>query len=100
MSVDGTWPVVMQSPAGAQNITLVLQAEGATLTGTMMAPATPEPTPITDGTVDGDQLAWKVAITQPMPVTLEFTATVTGDGISGSAKFGAYGEGAFEGTRS
>ena len=70
------------------------------MTGTMTAPATPEPTPITDGTVDGGELAWKVAITQPMPVTLEFTATVTGDAISGTAKFGAYGEGAFEGTRS
>src|SRR5579863_2532028 len=99
MSVTGTWNVVMQSPMGAQNATLDLQEDGSTLTGTMSAAAAPEAMQITDGTVSGDTVTWKAALTQPMPITLEFSATVAGDSISGTVKLGSFGESAFEGTR-
>ena len=52
------------------------------------------------GTVNGDQLSWKVSITDPMPMTLEFNGTVDGDGLSGSVTLGNFGSSSFSGTRS
>lgn len=100
MTATGSWNVTMNIPQGAQQATLDLVEEGATLTGSMSSPALPEPAPLSDGTVDGDALAWKVAMTSPMAMTLEFTATVAGDAISGTAKLGTYGDATFEGARS
>ena len=54
---------------------------------------------IFDGTVNGNDLSWKVSITDPMPMTLEFTGTINGDAISGSVKLGAFGTASFSGTR-
>jgi hypothetical protein len=34
---------------------------------------------ISDGKADGDQASWTGALTQPMPITLEFKATLDGD---------------------
>ncbi|HXY95266.1 MAG TPA: hypothetical protein VEP49_22600 [Acidimicrobiia bacterium] len=99
MSADGKWEISMNTPMGAQSGTLDLKEDGSTLTGTMSAAAAPEPMEITDGTVDGDSLTWKAALTQPMPITLEFSATVDGDKISGDVKLGAFGNATFEGTR-
>ena len=99
MSVDGTWNVALQSPAGPQQMVFELQEADGGLSGTMKNATAVDVSQLSEGTVDGDDLAFKVQLAQPMPVTLEFTATVSGDAITGNAKFGAYGEGAFEGTR-
>ena len=99
MSVDGTWNVTLQSPAGPQQMTFDLQEASGALTGTMKNATAPDVSQITEGTIDGDDLAFKIMLTQPMPVTLEFTATVSGDSISGNAKFGTFGEGTFDGSR-
>ena len=58
-----------------------------------------EPRREADGTVDGDNLTWKADITTPMAMTLEFSATVNGDEISGDVKLGAFGNASFSGTR-
>lgn len=97
MSADGTWNVTMNSPMGAQDATLVLATDGDTLTGSMNSPQ--GSMDITDGTIDGDALTWKAALTQPMPITLEFTATVDGDSISGDVALGSFGNATFSGTR-
>ena len=54
---------------------------------------------LNDGAVDGDTLTWKADMTSPMPMTLEFTASVSGDEITGSVKLGAFGAATFSGTR-
>lgn len=97
MAVDGTWNVTLNSPMGAQQATLTLATDGGTLTGTMGGPQ--GEIELSDGTVDGDNLAWKAEMTQPMAMTLEFTATVSGDAIDGKAKLGSFGEASFAGTR-
>jgi hypothetical protein len=56
-------------------------------------------TEIFDGTSNGDDLAWKVSITNPMPLTLEFTGKVSGDSISGEMGIGPMGSFPFKGTR-
>ncbi len=100
MSADGTWKVSMNTPMGAQEMTVELKEDGSTLTGSMTAAMAPQPMEISDGTVDGSSLAWKAALTQPMPMTLEFKATVDGDSITGDVALGSFGNATFTGTRS
>ena len=97
MSADGTWNTTMNTPMGAQNGTMELKTDGASLSGTLTSPqGTIE---LEDGTMDGDALTWKAAITTPMAMTLEFSATVDGDNMSGDVKLGAFGNATFTGTR-
>ena len=97
MSADGTWNTTMNTPMGAQQGTLELKTDGSALTGTLSgAQGTIE---LKDGAADGDSLSWKADITTPMAMTLEFSATVDGDSISGNVKLGAFGTATFSGTR-
>ena len=97
MSVDGSWKITLQTPMGAQASTLALATEGATLTGSLESPF--GALPIEDGIVDGNQLTWKAKMTAPMAMTLDFTASVQGDEISGEVKMGGMGSAPFSGTR-
>ncbi len=75
MSVDGNWNLTMSTPMGDRNATLSLTSAGGALTGTQAADG--DSTEIFDGTVNGNDVAWKVSITNPMPLTLAFTAPLT-----------------------
>ena len=97
MSIDGTWNIVMKTPIGEQKSTITLKTAGGALTGTMAGNGAE--TPLKDGTVDGNKASWKADITQPMAMTLEFSATVDGDSISGSTKLGMFGNAPFTGSR-
>lgn len=97
MSADGTWNTTINSPMGSQSGTMSLATDGGTLTGKISGPQ--GEIEIEDGTVDGDNLAWKANMTSPMPMTLEFSAKVSGDEISGEVKLGAFGNATFTGTR-
>ena len=96
-SADGVWNTTMNTPMGAQKGTLTLASDGGTLTGTLSGAQ--GSIDLKDGMIDGDSLAWKADITQPMAMTLEFSATVSGDEISGNVKLGAFGNASFSGTR-
>src|SRR5258708_38092937 len=80
MAVDGTWNLVMTTPMGDRKATLSLKSAGGTLTGTQGAEG--NSTEIFEGTTSGGDVAWKVSITNPMPLTLPFTATVAGASTS------------------
>ncbi|MBH79467.1 MAG: hypothetical protein CMQ49_03020 [Gammaproteobacteria bacterium] len=97
MSADGTWNTTMNTPMGAQQGTLELTTDGSTVTGKLGGPQ--GEIEISEGTVDGDNLTWKADITSPMAMTLEFSATVSGDEISGNVKLGSFGDATFTGTR-
>ena len=97
MSAAGTWNITTNTPMGAQKGTLTLAVDGDALTGTMSgAQGSME---IENGKADGDAVSWSAKITQPMPMTLEFSGTVDGDAISGSVKLGAFGTATFKGER-
>lgn len=97
MSADGTWNTTMNTPMGAQNGTLTLTTSGSSLSGKLSGPQ--GEIEIADGTVDGNNLAWKASITSPMAMTLEFSATLDGDAMSGNVKLGAFGNATFTGKR-
>jgi hypothetical protein len=97
MAVDGNWNIVMSTPMGERKATLSLKASGGTLTGTQGADG--NSTEIFEGTTSGDDVAWKISVTNPMPLTLAFTGKVSGDSISGEMGVGPMGSFPFTGTR-
>jgi hypothetical protein len=97
MAVDGTWNLTMETPMGERRSKLTLKSSGGTLTGSQEAEG--NTTDIFDGSVNGDDVAWKVSITNPMPLTLAFSGSVNGDTMSGNADTGMFGSFPFEGKR-
>jgi hypothetical protein len=97
MAADGNWNLVISTPMGERRATLSVKADGSTLKGSQAAEG--DSADIFDGTVNGDALSWKVSITNPMPLTLEFDGTVKGNELSGSVKLGSFGSSSFSGTR-
>ena len=96
-AVDGTWDTVVKSPLGDQKSTLTVKSDGTSFTGTNSGAM--GSVDITDGTVDGNTIAWKMNMTVPMPMTLDCTATIDGDTITGSVGAGAFGSFPLTGTR-
>jgi hypothetical protein len=97
MAVDGNWNLVMSTPMGERKATLSLKNAGGTLTGTQGAEG--NSTEIFDGSANGDEVVWKVSITNPMPLTLEFSGKVSGNSISGEMGIGPMGSFSFTGSR-
>ena len=97
MAVDGNWKITMSTPMGDRDADLTLKSAGGALTGTQSAEGNTGE--IFDGSVDGDNVAWKISITSPMPLTLAFTGKVSGDAIEGDMGIGPMGSFPFKGTR-
>jgi hypothetical protein len=97
MAADGTWNLTMNTPMGERRSTLTLSSSGTTLTGTQEAEG--NTTDIADGTVSGNDVSWRVSITNPMPLTLTFSGIVNGNAMTGTADTGMFGSFPFEGTR-
>ena len=97
MAVDGNWNITMSTPMGDRQTTLSLKSAAGALTGTQEAEG--NSAEIFDGKTSGDDVFWKVSITNPMPLTLEFTGKVSGDSISGEMGLGPMGSFPFTGTR-
>jgi len=97
MSADGTWNLTMETPMGERRSTLTLSTAGGTLTGKQEAEG--NTTDIAEGTANGNDVSWKVSITNPMPLTLTFNGTVDGNNLNGTADTGMFGSFPFQGTR-
>ena len=97
MSVDGNWTITVDSPMGKQESSLSLKSDGGALTGVQSAQG--QTADIKNGKVDGDAVSWSNDITNPFPITLEFTGTVSGDALTGQVKAGAFGTFPFQGRR-
>jgi hypothetical protein len=97
MAVDGNWNITLSTPMGERKTMLSIKASGGALNGTQGADG--NSTEIFDGTANGDDVAWKISITNPMPLTLAFSGKVAGDTMSGEASIGPMGSFPFSGTR-
>jgi hypothetical protein len=97
MAADGNWNLVISTPLGERQASLSVKTDGGALKGTQMADG--NSVEIFDGTVNGNAIGWKVSITSPMPMTLEFRGTVNGDELNGSVALGSFGDSSFSGKR-
>ena len=97
MSVAGSYECVTKTPMGDQKSVLTVNVSGDSWTGTNAGAQ--GSLDVCDGKVDGNTLTWKMNMTVPMPMTLEGTATVDGDTITGSVKAGMFGSMPLSGTR-
>ncbi len=97
MSVAGSYDCVVKSPMGDQKSTLTVNVDGDTWSGTNSGAQ--GSLDVYEGKVDGNTLTWKMDMKVPMPMTLEGTATVDGDSITGSVKAGMFGSMPMSGTR-
>ena len=97
MSIEGTWNIEISSPMGAQKATATFKIEGGKLTGTQSAPQ--GSAPIEAGKVEGERATWTSSVKTPMPMTLEFDVTASGDTLSGTVKAGAFGKFPVKGSR-
>jgi hypothetical protein len=97
MSASGDWQVTVNSPMGVQKGTLTLVANGPVLSGTVVIPQGSET--FANGKVSGSNLSWKIKMTQPVPMEVQFSAVVDGDGISGKVRLGMFGNASFSGKR-
>lgn len=96
MSLDGIYDVIVKSPLGDQKSTLTVKTDGSSFIGRNVgATANNE----IAGTVEGHTLAWQEKISVPIPMTLDMTATVEGDTLSGTVKAGAFGSFPMTGAR-
>lgn len=96
MSADGNWKITINTPMGAQVVDAEIKTNGDTFTGTTKGQMGAQDV---SGKVDGNTLTWSADITSPMPMKLEFSATVDGDAMTGNVKLGMFGNAALTGVR-
>lgn len=96
MSADGNWKITINTPMGAQEVNANITTSGDTFTGTTSGRMGEQKI---EGKVNGDTLTWSTNISQPMPMTLEFQATVNGDNMTGTVQLGAFGSAPLSGVR-
>lgn len=89
--------ISVKSPMGTQESDLFLTSDGNKLTGKMVSPD--GEVGLDKGKLDGDKLSWTAKLDKPMPVTLTFSGTRSGDVIEGEVKFGFFGKGPFTATK-
>ncbi|MDP1028477.1 hypothetical protein Q5H91_14740 [Sphingomonas sp. KR1UV-12] len=94
--VDGSYDCTVKSPLGDQKMTLTVNSDGSTFTGSVSGAMGAMDV---NGEVAGDQISWKQQMTVPMPMTLDCTATIAGDTLTGSVGAGAFGSFPMNGTR-
>lgn len=87
--VNGAWNVVINSPLGAQKSVLTVESDGVTFAGRFEGEM--GSLAIENPQVDGATLRWSMALTVPIPITLDCIATVSGDVIDGTAAAGPIG---------
>ena len=96
MSADGNWKITINTPMGAQEVNASITTNGDTFTGKTEGRMGSQEI---EGKVNGNTLSWSANISQPMPMTLEFEATVDGDSMKGNVKLGAFGNAPMTGVR-
>jgi len=97
MSYTGNWKIIINSPMGNQESTLSLSEAGDKLTGRQSSMFGSGE--IQNGAVNGRKATWSVEMTSPIAMTLQFSAQLDGDAISGTVNAGAFGDSPFKGSR-
>jgi hypothetical protein len=94
--VDGSYDCTVKSPLGDQKMTLTVNSDGSTFTGSVSGAMGAMDV---QGEVNGNQVSWKQQMTVPMPMALDCQATIDGDTLVGTVGAGAFGSFPMNGTR-
>lgn len=87
----------MQSPMGAREVKAEFVSNGSELGGSFSGAAGSTPL---SGAIEGDKVNWSVTVPSPMgEMVLKFDGALSGDALSGTVAFGAFGSGPFTGAR-
>jgi hypothetical protein len=98
MNIDGNYKLTLDTPVGAQEGTMTLKAEGASLSGTLVNAR--GKTEFSGGTVHGDEVVFDTRIPTPIGrLKAHVVGKVEGDHFSGDAKL-PLGSAHIEGDRS
>lgn len=99
MSFSGSWSLSVNSPMGAQSITIAIEeGDDGALTGKAQGPTGELDL---SGQRDGNAINFSGTADSPMgAIELKFTGTQDGDSASGDAQFGSFGSGTWTATRS
>ena len=89
MSVAGTYEVSVKTPMGDQGGTFTVVVDGDSFSGSLNGGM--GSMDVAGGTVSGNTLSWKMDMKVPRPMTLDCTATVEGDTMTGDVKAGVFG---------
>jgi hypothetical protein len=97
VNLTGEWSAVLTAPRGELEYTMYLTHEGPRLTGYFQSQYGEIPL---KGSVKGDAvtLSWTM-VDGSKEIAVTMAGTVKGDAISGTAKLGSIGEGAFRAER-
>jgi hypothetical protein len=94
VNIMGSWDVTINTPFGAQVLTLKFADEH-----TGVARYRSGSVPLQNVAVSGNTATCSVRITEPMSVTLKCSVEVDGDFLSGTASAGFFGRFALTGRR-
>ncbi len=97
MSLDGSYDCLTKTPMGDQKSVFTVKTDGDSFTGSNVGAM--GSLDVVDGKVDGNTLTWKMNMVVPMPMTLDCTATIDGDALTGTINAGAFGQMPMTGTR-
>jgi hypothetical protein len=96
--IDGQWDCTAQSPMGEQQSVLtIVSTPGGGFAGTNSGVM--GSLDITDGTVLGDQVNFRMELKIPFPMTLSCEARLDGDTLQGTIDTGAFGRFPVKATR-
>jgi hypothetical protein len=89
--IDGRWSATVDGgPAGPIELNFDLKAEGEQLTGALVMAMMPEPTPISDGVVKGEDVSFTLAIALmegAPPLVIKYSGKLKGDELNLTSVF-------------
>jgi hypothetical protein len=89
--IDGTWMGTVETPRGSQEITLMLKADGNTLTGTVSGRR--GDSPVENGKIDGDKISFDQKVEfGGESRTIKYSGTVAGDELKMTRAIEGFGE--------
>jgi len=96
-NVSGTWTLTVESPMGSNESTATFQQSAGALSGKI---ASERGETTLTGTIDNSTIAFSININmQGQALKIDYSGQVTGDAMSGTVKFGDYGEGKWSGKK-
>ena len=97
--VSGTWKIDVQSPQGPAQITAVLTQNGTEVTGALQLDMA-EGVEMTDAVMEGNKLKFMLHVSiEAQWISIEGTADITGDTMTGSFYLAEFGTIPFTGKR-